>query len=149
MLNGELSHDLVRPSRGMRRPMGTQGNGHPMMARLKGDNVLIHWDSLVAVERVHSSSLSSSIATSPSLSSSSSSRVRFWPRFSSASSLFEAWVAAGTVGFSKADPGGGALKILCWSSVCSTTVAPVVVGILNVPSSFATKCDLDLAYWIF
>lgn len=34
MLNRELSHDLVRPGRGMRRPVGTQGNGHPMMARL-------------------------------------------------------------------------------------------------------------------
>lgn len=110
-----------------------------------------------AVALHHSSSLSSSMATSPSLSSSSSSsRVRLCPRASAPASFIGS--SAGAAGFEGrppvaarevAAPGGGALKMLCCNSVCSTSTAPVPVGALKVPSSLEMKCDLPLAYWIF
>ena len=98
----------------------------------------------------YSSSLSSSIATSESLSSSpSSSRVRFVPRLSGVPASFITWSAppgaltgAPEAAFG-AEPGRGALKMLCWRSVTSTFAAEV--GSWKVPSSSASLRDLDLA----
>lgn len=104
----------------------------------------------------HSSSLSSSIATSESLSSSSSfsSLGRFMPRLSGVPASAMAWSppAGGLDGrpwvVEEPPLGTGALNMLCWRSVISTgAVAPVVI--LKVPSSLATMLDFDLAYEIF
>jgi hypothetical protein len=99
----------------------------------------------------HSSSLSSSIATSESLSCSSSSLGRFVPLLAGeAASVASAPpgfnVAAGAAFVAGAAwPGTGALKMLCWRSVTSTWAADAVWGSLKVPSSLATTLDLDLA----
>lgn len=92
------------------------------------------------------------MATSLSSSSSSSSRDRFCPLFSSV-------VVAAVGGFDGSaddtlgtavvvEPGTGALKILCCKSV-SSAGAFADVGILKVPSSFAMMLDLDFAYETF
>lgn len=105
-----------------------------------------------------SSSLSSSIATSLSSSSSSSScssRGRFWPLFSDASAFAGAVCGFGGRpdgaggGAAGADPGTGALKMLCCRSDISTAWEFAVAGSLNVPSSFVMTFDLDFAYITF
>jgi hypothetical protein len=42
---------------------------------------------------------------------------------------------------------GGALKMLCWSSV-AVTAPTAAAGLWNVPSSFAIVSDFDFAYCI-
>jgi ubiquitin-like-conjugating enzyme ATG10 len=144
MHQGKLFDHVDRSRWRVCRLMGAQGDGR----------------GLAAVHCNYSSSLSSSMATSPSsLSSSDDSYLgRFVPRLpgvlTSSATCSVAWgldgSPAGLEPVAAALPGAGALKMLCWRSVTSTSAAPMdEFGILKVPSSLATKCDLDLAYWIF
>ena len=123
LLQGELPHGVAWPSRGVRGVVGARGDGARVVDGTEWTRRFRYPGA--ANMGYHSSSLSSSIATSESLSSSaaacsSSSLGRFTPRLSGVPASAMRWSAPG--GFAGRPgrlrpaggaPGTGALKMLC------------------------------------